>query len=76
MARLTLSVDERVVRRAKRYAKQHSVSVSSLVGEYLDSITRREPLEPETSVLKELRALLRGASAEDYHRHLEDKYLK
>jgi hypothetical protein len=38
MSKLTLSVDERVVLRAKRYAKRRGVSVSAIVEAYLASI--------------------------------------
>jgi hypothetical protein len=76
MAKLTLSVEDRVVERAKRYAKRHGVSVSSLVQEYLDSITQPVAVDRETPVLKELRSLLSGAREADYYRHLEDKYFK
>ena len=76
MAKLTITVDERVVKRAKKYAKQYGVSVSSLVANYLDTITRPHPEVEPTPILKELRGILRGAKEEDYHKYLEEKYLK
>ena len=38
MAKLTLSVNERIVSRAKRYARKHGVSVSQLVEAYLEAV--------------------------------------
>jgi predicted HicB family RNase H-like nuclease len=38
MAKLTLSVDGRVVRRAKEYAKRRGVSVSKMVETYLAAV--------------------------------------
>ena len=40
MSKLTLSVDERVVKQAKRYAARHGVSVSQLVERFLGILTR------------------------------------
>ena len=40
MAKLTLSVDERVASRAKRYAKQQGVSVSQMVEAYLEAVAK------------------------------------
>jgi hypothetical protein len=73
MARLTLSVNEKVVERAKRYATRRGVSVSSLVETYLDAVTRLD--EPEAPpVLKALRGSLKGVSEADSRRHLGERY--
>ena len=76
MAKLTLSVDEAIVSRAKRYAKQHGVSVSQMVEAYLASVS-----EPSAPALKELppmlrsvRGLLRNGNLESYRKHLTKKY--
>lgn len=78
MAKLTLSVDGRVVRDAKTYASAHGTSVSRLVEQYLGLLTRqRAPTEGEaTPVLERLRGVLRGGSGDRtaYRRHLERKY--
>jgi hypothetical protein len=74
MAKLTLSVDDRVVHRAKRYAKQRGVSVSKMVEAYLDAVS--EPAQPsETApILKSLRGVLKRGSVDDYRKHLLKKY--
>lgn len=40
--KLTLRIDEDVIRRAKEFSKQHDVSLSYLVGRYLDTLTDSE----------------------------------
>jgi len=45
--KLTLSVDKRVVQRAKRYARTHKKSLSQLVSSYLDHISSQDVEVPE-----------------------------
>jgi hypothetical protein len=76
MTKLTLSVDERVVRRAKRYAARRATSVSRIVEEYLDLLSS----PPQTSAdeappaLRLLRGAGRGTNLEDYKAHVLRKY--
>ena len=73
MAKLTLSIDEGVVRAAKRYAKARGTSVSSLVEQYLDVVAR--PRQPDdTPVLMQIRGILTYGERQDHRRHLERKY--
>lgn len=75
MGKLTLSVDDRVVARAKRYARARGASVSHLVETFLDAVS--EP-SSETArvppVLARLRGSLKRGSERDYRRYLERKY--
>jgi hypothetical protein len=74
MSKLTLSVDEQVVRRSKRYAAQKGTSLSRLVEQFLD-ILSRPPRRPDaTPVLGELRGFLRKGGPDDYRQHLVEKY--
>lgn len=78
MSKLTLSVDGAVVKRAKRYASKRGTSVSRLVEQYLELLSRPTPADDEsvTPLLKQLRADLKGVTGDvsDYHRYLERKY--
>ncbi len=78
MTKLTLSVEGIVVKRAKRYAASHGTSVSRLVEQYLDLVSRpaSSKQDPLTPLLKRLRAELKGVSVDvaDYPRYLERKY--
>ena len=74
MAKLTLSVDESVVERAKRYAAQRGTSISALVERYLGLLSRPAPSQHVPPVLGRLRGSLRNVDVAAYHRHLERKY--
>ena len=74
MSKLTLSVDEQVIARAKRFAEKHGTSVSSLVERYLDRLTSPPEPGPEPPVLSRLRGLLANADTEGHRHHLEEKY--
>ncbi|HUG53185.1 MAG TPA: DUF6364 family protein [Vicinamibacteria bacterium] len=77
MSKLTLSVDEKVVERAKRYASRRRTSVSRLVEVYLDALSR--PVDGDQDlppVTRRLRGVLKGRKLprEDYVEYLERKY--
>ena len=74
MPKLTLSVDARVVRRAKRYAAAQGTSVSKLVERYLDLLARPFEMADAPPVLRMLRGAARGASPDTYRAHLRRKY--
>jgi hypothetical protein len=75
MPKLTLSVDARVVARAKRYARERGTSVSGLVEKLLDLAAAPSMDRQETPpVLARLRGSLRKGARRDYHRYLEQKY--
>jgi uncharacterized protein DUF6364 len=74
MSKLTLSVDDRVVSRAKRYAKQRGVSVSQMVEAYLDAVAGSPPSAPDTPILRSIRGSLKRANLDDYKKHLSAKY--
>jgi Family of unknown function (DUF6364) len=75
ISKLTLSVDDRVIVRAKRYARGHGTSVSKLVERMLDvAASAADTTRPATPVLERLRGSLKGGALADYHRHLEHKY--
>jgi len=75
--KLTLRVDEKLVRKARRYSKRSGKSISRLVADYLTLINAGEEMD-ERELTPRVRSLL-GALAggkvaeEDYRRHLEEK---
>lgn len=75
MAKLTLSVDESVIARAKKYALARGTSVSGLVEQMLDQAASGSN-QPDVTppVLGRLRGSLKGVDRRDYHRYLERKY--
>ena len=74
MPKLTLSVDENVVRGAKRYAAARGTSVSRLVERYLDLLSKPPKSDDQTPVLRLLRGAARGVPADAHRRHLSRKY--
>ena len=76
--KLTLRMDEAIVRKAKMEAKRRGKSVSRMVAEFIDSLGSRtvseKPLPPTTASLV---GILKGqeVSEDDYKVHLREKYL-
>ncbi len=75
--KLTLRMDEALVRTAKAEAGRRGKSVSQIVGEFFDSLAsgQRAPakLPPiTTSLVGVLKG--RGVSEADYRKHLREKY--
>ena len=77
--KLTLRMDEKVINRAKAYARKSGKSVSQLVEDFFVLLgSKEERKAPDiTPKVKSLRGVFRGSdfSIDNYRRHLEDKYL-
>ena len=78
-SKLTLRLDEGLIRQAKAIARKKGKSVSQMVSEYFALLgggasSRSEPLAPK---VRSLKGVLKRCKTdrEDYRRHLEDKYL-
>ena len=78
--KLTLRLDDSLIRRAKKRAKQKGTSVSQMVADYFALIeteqsTTDRDLPPITASLT---GILKNKEVqeEDYKRHLEEKYLQ
>ncbi len=75
MAKLTLSVDERVVSRAKQYAKHRGVSISEMVEAYLAAVAGPPTrAASDTPILRSVRGVLKNGDINDYRKHLAAKY--
>lgn len=77
--KLTLRIDEKLIKQAKNYAKQSGKSLSKLVADFftlLSSDSERDSYRA-TPKVESLRGILRDAreSPEEYKKHLEQKYL-
>ncbi|MBI5282192.1 MAG: hypothetical protein HY858_10965 [Candidatus Solibacter usitatus] len=76
MSKLTLSIDQTVILRAKRYAKRRGASVSRLVEEYLRVVSQPAEAKDLPPVLRMAMGVLKGTKAEpqEHKRHPERKY--
>ena len=75
--KLTLRMDELLVRRAKTEAKRRGKSVSQMVSEFIDCLgTTGQGQQDLPPVTASLLGLLKGRriSEADYKKHLQDKY--
>jgi len=77
-AKLTLRLDDQLIRKAKDYSRRSGKSVSRLVADYFSLIESDEEI-PGTEITPRVRSLIgalkgTGVTEEDYHRYLEEKY--
>jgi len=79
-AKLTLRLDESVIRDAKRAARARGVSLSEMVSGYFRAVCEGKTVKIEaTPVLAEISGVL-SSKAEPkklisgYHKHIEEKY--
>jgi hypothetical protein len=81
--KLTLSIEENTIERAKKYARENGRSLSDLIENYLDSITSRGNIfhiKNESSITQSLKG--RFKVSEEFNEKevlkaaLEEKYLK
>ena len=77
--KLTLRLDDKLINRAKSYAKKSGKSVSQLVAGYFSLLDEKPERETSdiTPLVKSLKGSLKGANVgkDDYYRYLEEKYL-
>ena len=78
--KLTLRLEDSLIKRAKKRAKQKGISLSQMVADYfklIDTkhISSKRELPPITASLA---GILKNTDIQekDYKKHLEDKYLK
>ncbi len=74
--KLTLRLDDRLIRRAKAYARRTGKSVSQVVGDFFARLDDEAVPEDLSPVVRSLAGALRGGrvSEEDYRRYLVEKH--
>ncbi len=76
--KLTLNLNKEIIEDAKSYAKSHRVSLSKLIENYLNSVTRETKKQSTVSPLVEsLTGIIPSTTDErkDYRDYLEKKHL-
>ncbi|MFL5539089.1 MAG: DUF6364 family protein [Longimicrobiaceae bacterium] len=74
LTKLTLTVDEDVVRKAREYTQRHQTSISRLVTAFLNGLGEPESEEYPPVIRRLMGILPPSADEADYHRFLEEKY--
>jgi len=75
--KLTLNLDKEIINEAKIYAKSHSVSLSKLIENYLNSLTQKSKEKSSVSALVEsLTGIIPNDYEErdDYRHYIDKKY--
>ena len=75
LTKLTLTVDEDVIRRAREYSEARHTSISRLVNRFLAGLTTPEPTDLHPVVQRLVGLLPPDTDEAEYYRHLEEKYL-
>lgn len=80
--KLTLTIEQSVIEKAKRYAKEKERSLSDIIENYLKTITRESPSEEEDGIapiVKSLKGSFHAPESFDYKKELTkgltEKYL-
>jgi hypothetical protein len=77
--KLTLRLEDALIRKAKKFSKRTGKSVSMIVADYFEKLDAppSEEIEGITPKVATIRGLLKrtGSEEEDYYRHIEEKYL-
>jgi hypothetical protein len=75
--RLNITVDEDLLRRAKRYAAQRQTSLSQLIEAYLESLTRKPAKENIVTLVEKLKKPKISAETDlkkQYYEEQKQKY--
>ena len=75
--KLTLRLDDLLIKQAKVFAKQHDKSLSQVVSDYFQLLTREMGECDNPPITTSLIGVLENTdlTTDDYKRHLEEKYL-
>ena len=76
--KLTLLLDDDVIKKAKGYSKSHATSLSKLVEEYFKALSeiQKHKVIRTSTIVSEIAGVLKGAkiSEDDYTDYLIEKY--
>jgi hypothetical protein len=73
--KLTLTIEERIIQKAKKYAKENGHSLSGIIENYLKVLTREEEKGNEeiTPLVKSLKGSFKAPKNFDYKKELTDR---
>ena len=70
--KLTLNIDQDIIKEAKYYAKNNSVSLSKLIENYLQSLTKKDSEKTKVSPLVESLTGVISLESDDYKKEYSD----
>jgi len=75
--KLTLRLENSLIKQAKHYAQRQNKSLSQIVADYFQILTRQTKKTAASPVARSLIGILEGADVheKDYKKYLEKKYL-
>ena len=75
--KLTLRLEDSLIQEAKHYARQHGRSLSQVVADYFQMLTRQSQEAEIPPITRSLVGILEAKSldVDDYKHHVEQKYL-
>ena len=75
--KLTLRLEDSLIKQAKSYAKQHDKSLSQVVADYFQILTQQSKKPATSPITKSLIGVLDSSNIDekDYKKHLEEKFL-
>ena len=78
--KLTLTVDQEVILRAKEYARDNQRSLSNIVEEYLKTLSSRKPMDKRTKfskIVKQLKGSVKDQNpSKSYKEILQEKLIE
>lgn len=78
-AKLTLRVEEALIRKAKQLARKRGTSVSRIFGDFISTQSDELPSDELPPITSSMIGIIRREGTEidenDYRKHLEDRYL-
>lgn len=75
--KLTLRLEDALIKQAKTHAKEQGKSLSQIVADYFIVFTKKTKKPPIAPITQSLMGILKESNLdeEDYKKHLEEKYL-
>ena len=79
--KLTLRLNDKIIERAKRYARSHKISLSKMIESYLDSLTQQKEEDKKTTITPFVESLSSVIDLpadydpkKEYREYLEEKH--
>ena len=75
--KLTLEIEDQLIREIEAYAKEKNKAISQIVADYFQELTQHKKSNPIPPVTRSLIGILqnRQVDEDDYKQHFQDKYL-